>query len=608
MLRPIQIIDKRHIEVSHENDICALLKNTSAIDIRQRSFSTVQSDLSIRGGSFDQSVVLLNGINLSDAQTGHYSLNLPLNLSDIASVEVLYGPASRIFGANALTGAVNFITNIPEKNAVNLDLSYGSFNTINAGAAVDLMCKVFKHSLSLAYSRSNGFMRNTDYYRTNLYYENNFTIGSLKAKTMLGLADKEFGAYSFYTPMYADQYEKIKTGFVAFKLAGGTNFKWDYKIYYRALADEFQLFRESDDYYTHIDNKWINHNTGDTVSWYQRHNNHFTNIAGTGFNIEKDWKFGKSAIGGEYRYEQIYSSVLGNDVVPIYNGLYDKSDDRKNLSFFAEHGYYSQKFLFNAGLMVYHNQKYGMNYYYGVDVGYYLSEKFMIKTGVNKSMRLPTFTELYYKGPSNIGNPDLAPEHALSFEVGTKYYISSKSYMNINLFNRYGKNIISWVRDTTSTVWETTNLTELNVSGFEFVVSYSDFEEKSFFKCVDLVYSYIYQDKYAPGLESKYTLDQLKHKFVLNINHGIYKIISASWTLNLFKRNGEYLFFDFGQNKYTDMVEFPLTCLLSIKINAEFKKLDIYVSGNNILDHSYYDIANVPAPGIVLLAGVNLRL
>jgi iron complex outermembrane receptor protein len=608
MLRPIQIIDNKSLNIPYDNDISTALKDFSAIDIRQRSFSSVQSDISTRGGSFDQTLVLLNGINLSDPQTGHHSLNIPIGLTNIENIEVLYGPASRTFGANALTGAVNFISRIPDKNALKLDLLYGSFNTFNADLGIDNVIKKFKQSFTLSYSRSDGFMKNTDYNRTNIYYENNFPIGRVKVKSMLGFLYKDYGAFSFYTPMYSNQYEKIRTGFAACKFSGGTDLKWDYKIYYRALADEFQLFREAEDYYTHIVGNWINFNTGDTVSWYQRHNNHFTNIAGTGFNIEKDWRFGKSAIGGEYRYEQIYSSVLGNDVEPIQNGLYDKSDDRKNLSVFAEHGYYSEKFLFNTGLMIYHNQKYGVNYYYGADVGYYFSEKLMIKTGINKSMRLPTFTELYYKGPSNIGNADLIPEQAFSFEAGAKYYISKNSFINLNLFNRYGTNIISWVREENSTVWETKNLTELNVAGIEVFAAYSDFKQDFFVKNINLVYSYIYQDKYAAGLESKYTLDQLKHKIVLNLSHKIYKNLSADWTLNIFKRNGEYLFFDFDQNLYTEVVEFPLSTLLNVKICAEFKNFDIYVSGYNLTNTEYFDIANVPAPGIAVMGGVKIKL
>lgn len=517
MLRPIQIVSLKKNSVNTDNSVSSVLKDMTAVDIRQRSFSSVQSDISIRGGSFDQSIVLLNGINLSDPQTGHHSLNIPVNSTVLEAAEIVYGPGSRIFGANALTGAVNFISSIPQKSGIMLDVSYGSFNTVNGDVVLNHVAKKFNQTLNFNYTQSDGFIHNTDYNKINVYYENNISLGKIKIKTMLGYLDKNFGAYSFYTPQYVNQYEKIRTGFGAVKVYGGSAIKWEYKAYYRGFTDEYQLFRESADYYQNIDGIWINYTTGDSVSWYRSHNNHFTTVAGTGFNLEKDWIGGKSAIGGEYRYEQIYSNVLGNQLDEAYENLYTKSDERQNITVFAEHGYYKNRILINAGAMAYYNQKYGLNFYYGGDAGYKITENFIVKAGVNKSMRLPTFTELYYQGAANEGNPNLVPEHAISIEVGTKLYFSKKSFINVNLYNRLGTNIISWVRESRADKWKTENLTELNTYGAEIFGSYRDFEDNAFLNNIGLVYSYIYQDKDAAGLESKYTLDHLKQKFVLNL-------------------------------------------------------------------------------------------
>ncbi|HOZ30253.1 MAG TPA: TonB-dependent receptor [Bacteroidales bacterium] len=608
MLRPIQIVSLKKNSVNTDNSVSSVLKDMTAVDIRQRSFSSVQSDISIRGGSFDQSIVLLNGINLSDPQTGHHSLNIPVNSTVLEAAEIVYGPGSRIFGANALTGAVNFISSIPQKSGIMLDVSYGSFNTVNGDVVLNHVAKKFNQTLNFNYTQSDGFIHNTDYNKINVYYENNISLGKIKIKTMLGYLDKNFGAYSFYTPQYVNQYEKIRTGFGAVKVYGGSAIKWEYKAYYRGFTDEYQLFRESADYYQNIDGIWINYTTGDSVSWYRSHNNHFTTVAGTGFNLEKDWIGGKSAIGGEYRYEQIYSNVLGNQLDEAYENLYTKSDERQNITVFAEHGYYKNRILINAGAMAYYNQKYGLNFYYGGDAGYKITENFIVKAGVNKSMRLPTFTELYYQGAANEGNPNLVPEHAISIEVGTKLYFSKKSFINVNLYNRLGTNIISWVRESRADKWKTENLTELNTYGAEIFGSYRDFEDNAFLNNIGLVYSYIYQDKDAAGLESKYTLDHLKQKFVLNLSHKIYKNLSADFSLNIFKRNGEYLLFDFERNAYTNMVSFPLTELVNLKVTAEFNKIDIFLSGYNLTNQSYFDIANVPAPGIAVMGGVSVKL
>lgn len=608
MLRPLQICDLKTFTASRDNDVSTSLKDFSAIDIRQRSFSSVQSDVSIRGGSFDQSLILINGINLSDPQTGHHSLNIPVNSTVLEAAEIVYGPGSRIFGANALTGAVNFISNIPQKSGIMLDVSYGSFNTVNGDIVLNHVAKKFKQTLNLNYAQSDGFIHNTDYNKINVYYESNINLGQVKIKTMLGFLDKNFGAYSFYTPQYVNQYEKIRTGFGAVKVFGGTAIKWEYKAYYRGLTDEFQLFREDSDYYQNIDGVWINYTTGDSVSWYHTHNNHFTTVAGTGFNLEKHWVGGKSAIGGEYRYEQIYSNVLGNPLAETYDNQYTKSDQRQNITVFAEHGYYKNRILVNVGGMAYYNQKYGLNFYYGGDAGFKVTENFIVKAGVNKSMRLPTFTELYYQGAANEGNPDLVPEHAISFELGTKLYFSKKSFINVNLFNRLGTNIISWVRESSADKWKTENLTELNTYGAEIFGSYRDFKENAFFNNIGLVYSYIYQDKDAAGLESKYTLDHLKHKFVFNIGHKIYKNLKADWSVNVFKRNGEYIYFDFVQGIFTEPMEYKTNILLNLKLSAEFSKIGFYISGHNLTNSDYFDIANVPAPGIAVIGGIKVKL
>jgi iron complex outermembrane receptor protein len=608
MLLPIQILDKNTFLFVKDVDISSVLKDYSAVDIRQRSFSSVQSDISVRGGTFDQTMVLINGINLSDPQTGHHSLNLPINNSGLEAVEVVYGPGSRIFGANAMTGAVNFISKIPEKSGILLDLSYGSFNTLNSDIVLNHVAKKFNQTINLSYSQSDGFTYNTDFTRFSAYYENNAGIGKVRIKTMAGFINKAFGAYSFYAPQYKNQFEKIQSGFAALKFSGGSNIKWEYKIYGRFLMDEFQLFRESSDFYDHSGSLWINSSTGDTVTWYQKHNNHLTGIAGTGFNLEKDWVGGKSAIGAEYRVEQIFSSVLGLVRDEVGTSLYTNADDRQNVAIFAEHGYFGKRILLNAGAMAYYNPKYGLNFYYGADAGFKINENIVIKAGVNKALRLPTVTELYYTGPSNDGNPDLLPEHAFSIETGTKFYILKKSYLNFNLYKRYGTNIIAWVREDADSKWKTENLTNLDTYGIELIAAFRDFKTNSFIKELSIIYSYIYQDKTAAGLESKYTLDHLSHKFIFNAGHTIYKNVSAAWSLNAFKRNGEYLYFDYNTNSYTDSREYPFTILLNLKLTASFKKFDIYLSGQNLTNSQYFDIANVPAPGIAVMGGVRVKI
>ncbi|MBN2777784.1 MAG: TonB-dependent receptor [Bacteroidales bacterium] len=607
-LKPIQIILSDTFEDASDSDISTVLKENSSIDIRQRSFSSVQSDISIRGGSFDQNIILVNGINLSDVQTGHHNLNIPISSQNLASIELISGPSSRLFGPNALTGAVNLISEIPRENSVNIDLLFGSFKTRNIFFGINAITGKMKHSFNLNYGDSEGFTDNTDYNRKSLYYENNIDLKKIKLKAMLGLLDKEFGSNSFYTPMYANQFEKIKTGFAAIKLSGAGIVNWDYNVYARQLRDEFQLFREGEGFYLPVQSYWINHNTKDTITWYGGHNYHLTNVYGSGFSSWKELGKWKASFGADYRFEQIYSNVLGENLDHEIDGLYIKSDHRQNISFTAQSGYYGHRLIGSIGGMAYWNQKYNWNFYYGGDIGYKFTDSFLWRVGVNKAMRLPTFTELYYNGPSNQGNPNLLPEQAITFESGFKYYYSKKSYLSVNVFNRRGEDIIAWVKEISADKWVTENLTQLYVYGFESNFAYSDFSKSFFLNNLFASYSYLYQDKSSAGLESKYTLDQLKHKFILGVEHKVFKFISAFWSVNVSQRNGEFLYFDREQSAYTQTIKYPISFLLNCKIKADFDFASVFIGFYNITNSEYFDIANVPTPGFSFNVGVKVNL
>ncbi len=118
-----------------------LLQQVSGIDIRQRGVEGMQADLYIRGGSFDQTLLLIDGVKLEDAQTGHHTLNLLPPIDLIERIEILKGPAARIYGQNAFTGAVNIVTKAAGLGKNQLSAQAGSFDQYHLKATLQTKIK-----------------------------------------------------------------------------------------------------------------------------------------------------------------------------------------------------------------------------------------------------------------------------------------------------------------------------------------------------------------------------------------------------------------------------------------------------------------------------------
>src|SRR3546814_281145 len=116
--RNIQIIDRKQIDAMPARSINELLSHISGVDLRQRGPFGTQADVSIDGGSFEQTLILVNGVKVLDAQTAHNSLNLPIPTDAIERIEIIRGPAARIYGINSLTGAINIVTRKPTDSGV----------------------------------------------------------------------------------------------------------------------------------------------------------------------------------------------------------------------------------------------------------------------------------------------------------------------------------------------------------------------------------------------------------------------------------------------------------------------------------------------------------
>ncbi|MCR5361843.1 MAG: TonB-dependent receptor plug domain-containing protein, partial [Bacteroidales bacterium] len=214
----------RQVTVLHAVDIAAaavhsindLLEYAAGVDVRQRGDLGVQTDISVRGGTFDQMTLLLNGINISSPHTGHLSADFPISVQDIERIEVVQGPAARVFGTSAFTGAINVVTRTLPEGSDRLSgqahVYGGSYGYAGADASLSHYSAIgqtgsYGGTGTLGYSRSDGATSNSNFESTRAFYRGQYRQGETQVNLQLGYSYKPYGANTFYGAASRDQWE-----------------------------------------------------------------------------------------------------------------------------------------------------------------------------------------------------------------------------------------------------------------------------------------------------------------------------------------------------------------------------------------------------------------
>jgi len=554
----------------------------AGVDILQRGPHGVQADISLRGGSFDQTSILLNGINLTSPHTGHYNFDIPVNLSDIERIEIVQGPSSLVYGAGAFAGGINIITKKDTHSNASVTLEGGMHGLFGADVRRAYKTAHTLHTLSAGYKHSDGYIRNSDYNIANLFWKSRFDINGSHIDMQAGLNDKAYGANTFYTAAYPNQYDKTKGLFLSVKGETSGRLKLIPHLYWSRHYDEFQLIREG---------------TTNVPAWYTDHNYHRSDVFGMNLNMQYASALGITSFGGEFRNEGILSNVLGRPMEDTI-GKYTKSDNRTNISYFAEHHFIFNKFTLSLGGLLNYNTAIvdKFDFYPALNASFRPKDNLSFYASWNKATRMPTFTELYYTTATHIGNTDLEAEQSEAFEVGLKY-THPVVRGNAAAFQMKGKNMIDWIKTSPDALWESRNYTQLNKEGFEANFSLDLavwFGTNQPFRSLSFGYMYLHQDLALDSLISNYALNYLRHKFTAALHHEVVKNLTLSWNFRWQDRVGSYV-------QYVDLqpgkrVKFTPFALLDVKVNYKLSRADLFVNANNIFNTTHVDFGNIPNP------------
>lgn len=585
--RLVTIISREEIQQAPVQSIQELLIYAANVDVVQRGGHGVQADISIRGGSFDQNAVLLNGVNLSNPHTGHYNFDIPINLSDIERIEIIHGPSALIYGASAFSGGINIITikNTDYKVYANVEAGMHQLRTIEVRGAVK--SGITLNSLSVGNSSSEGYMPNSDYDIYNALWQTRFSFSpQSRIDLQLGYNNKKYGANTFYSAKYSNQYERTSSYIGSVKGEFGTKLKFIPIAYWNRHHDQFDLIKDT--------------NTG--------RNYHRNDTYGANLILSYQSKLGNTSVGGELRREDVLSSNLGLPLSKPHR-KYTKYSDRTNSSVALEHTLKIDRVVLSGGVLMNHNSMLDgeYSYYPSFSVAYRPIEDLNISASWSKSTRMPTFTDLYYSDPIHKGDDGLKPEKSESLELGVKYKNSFlKAYATGFLL--WGRNMIDWVKDSPEdSFYSATNHSKIDTKGLEVGVDFRlmkvfpSFSENAIF---GFDYTHMNQRSDAGAKISQYSLNYLRDKLTVKLNHPICKHFSAAWFFRYQKRMGIYERYN-GTSEPATTEHYPAFTTLDLKLIYKLKDFSLNLTVNNLYDTHYFDKGNVPQAGFWMMGGVS---
>ena len=593
----VSVITRDDIHRAAAQTINDVLKLATGVDVRQRGGFGVQTDISINGGTFDQITILLNGVNISNPQTGHNASDFPVALADIDHIEVLEGAASRVFGTSAFNGAINIVTKKAQNNGVAALVEGGSFGSFGAQGRAQTAFTTGKwehaYSVSGGYKRSDGGTENSDFEKGQGYgqfsfsYDKRFDIGA-----QVGIATQSYGANTFYSAKYNNQYEKTDHGLASLNLSlHDVAHTWEVTptFYYNKFKDHYQLIRGK---------------AGAAAG----ENYHNLDVWGGSLNANISWFLGKTAVGFDISKERIYSTALGETLAEDkYKDIsgsdrqYTQKGERTNTNIMLEHNFIFGGFTLSAGVLA--NKNTGLDndfrFYPGFDLSYRPNQNWKFYASWNKALRMPTYTDLYISNVVQQGDITLNPEKNSTFKIGTRYRQTGLS-ATLSGFYAHGTDMIDWVQTSETeqqdSKYHVMNIGKLNNMGYNLdaTLYMQELIPHCFITRIKLGYAYIYQEHKTETniLKSLYALEYLKHKAVFGLDHQIWKNLSASWSVRWQQRMN-------GYHPYTKV---------DCKLMWDAKKYSIYVKADNITCHRYYDLTAVKQPGLWVMAGASINL
>jgi iron complex outermembrane receptor protein len=594
--RNITIVRGEDIVKLPVHSIDELLKYIPGVEVQSRGPQGSQSDISMRGGTYQQVLVILDGLRLNDPNTGHFSAYIPITPAQIDRIEVLKGASAAIYGSDAVGGVINIITRSfnteTQKNStsVQAQVAAGEYNLVNTNIggyltrgklSVDAGL-LSNHSTGVQQRGIRGYFHNTSAsagvnYKLNDYWD-------ISARTTYD--NRDFAAQNFYTTSVFDTasetvsswWHQLKVDFEKSKSKVSLN------AGYKTLDDEYSFNRSA----------VANQNTSrlfQSLLLYQQELGTTTSLI-TGLN---------------YQYRVIKSNDRGNHSLNIAAPFVSLSQQLG--TYFNLLPSVRVEFIGNSSPEVLPQ----------LNASLHISN-WQLRASGGRTIRDADFTERYNnygkalvpKGQS-VGNPNLQPEVSWSYEAGFDWFYQSALRVSATFFQRFHSRLIDWVStpyanmprqenlDATGAYSLAKNIAEVNTTGLETDIQYIGkiSQQQRLVINTGLVWLY---SKSSEANPSFYISSHARFLSNFNVQYelgnaalsfaGIYKSRRAqqSPAINAFVSKDYFLLN--GRASYSFVKQ----------------KLAAFAQVDNIFDRKYSDLLGAVMPGRWLQGGISFRL
>ncbi len=553
----VAVITREHIERAPAASLAEVLATAAGVDIRRRGAVGVQADIGIRGTAYEQTLLMIDGIPLRDVQTGHHNMNLPVPLEHIERIEIIKGPGAMVFGGQATGGVINIVTRDDDSVRRAARLRVGRYQFAEGAGSLGFAGAASGHRISAEAQRSDGHLSDqpTDFTAARAHYTGRSRSDHVSLFWGLGIDDRDFGAFKFYTADFPDQREQTRT-----RLAyGGAelplgDWRLDVRSWWRGHED------------------WFRTQVGSAAFI----NEHETRIAGISASASRQWDQGRSILGLNQQRQRIDSNALGQD-------------RRLERSVWLAHRQTLSKTLAaEAGLTLIDYRDDGRFWLPSVGIRYRPANAWTLFAASARSVRLPSYTELNLVSGGNVGNPALEVERSQFHEVGARTALD-RHRIELALFDRRTRNLIDWARQPGEVTWRAANFDGHRTRGGQIQWRWLA-PGPTWLEAISLSHVRLNTRLENDGRQIKYALDFARQASSLNAVLVAGERTRLSGELRHVRRNS-------GQS----------SLLAAARLSIERGDIEWFVEGNNLLDREVAEAGFAPLPGRWLFAGIAWR-